>query len=91
MISKAKIKSVKPVLGKLALQVVFVNRDHYDVGLREYIPQFPVCKPLESLSLFATAQVGEWGFDVTWGDDLELAAGTLHRLAVEQVGSVMLT
>lgn len=91
MISKAKIKSVKPVPGKHALQVEFVNGKCYDVDLREYIRQFPVLKPLEDLSLFGTAQVGEWGFDVSWGDDLELAAVTLHRLALEQAGEVMPT
>ncbi|TWC22612.1 uncharacterized protein DUF2442 [Pseudomonas sp. SJZ085] len=90
MISKAKIKSVRPVPGKYALQVEFVNGKRHDVDLREYIHQFPVLKPLEDLSLFAIAQVGEWGFDVSWGD-LELAAVTLHRLALEQAGEVMPT
>ena len=91
MISKARISSVKPVPGKHALQVEFANGKRYDVDLREYIRQFPVLKPLEDLSLFGTAQVGEWGFDVSWGDDVELAAVTLHRLALEQAGEVMPT
>jgi len=89
MISKGKIKSVKPAPGKHALQVEFVNGKRYDVDLREHVRQFPVLKPLEDLSLFATAQLGEWGFDVSWGDELELAAVTLHRLALEQAGEVM--
>jgi hypothetical protein len=29
------------------------------------------------------------GFDVSWGDDLELAAVTGHRLALAQAGEVM--
>jgi hypothetical protein len=91
MISKARINSVKPVSGKHALQVEFANGKHYDVDLREHIRQYPVLKPLEDLSLFGTAQVGDWGFDVNWGDDLELAAVTLHRLALEQAGEVMPT
>ena len=81
MISKARISGVRPVPGKHALLVEFADGKRYDVDLGEHIRLFPVLKPLEDLSLFSTAQVGEWGFDVSWGDDLELAAVTLHRLA----------
>ncbi len=91
MTIKAKIKSVKPIAGKHALLVEFAKGKPYRVDLRELIRSFPVLKPLEDLALFATAEVGEWGFDVTWGDDLELAATTLHRLALEQAGEVMPT
>ncbi|SDX46494.1 DUF2442 domain-containing protein [Pseudomonas sp. NFACC08-1] len=91
MISEVRINGVKPVLGKHALQVEFAKGKRYDVDLREYIRQFPVLKPLEDLTLFSTAQVAEWGFDVSWGYNLELAAVTLHRLALEQAGEVMLT
>lgn len=91
MTSKTKLNSVKPVTGKHALLVEFANGKRYRVDLGEHIRSFPVLKPLEDLALFGTAQVGEWGFDVTWGDDLELAATTLHRLALEQAGEVMPT
>ncbi|WP_413794090.1 MULTISPECIES: DUF2442 domain-containing protein [unclassified Pseudomonas] len=91
MISKARISSVKPAPGKHVLQVEFSNGKRYDVDLREHIRQFPILKPLEDLPLFGTVQVGERGFDVSWGDDLELAAVTLHRLALEQVGEVLPT
>ncbi|SCY92900.1 Protein of unknown function [Pseudomonas sp. NFACC37-1] len=89
MISRARITSVKVVPGKPALQVEFANGKRYDVDLREHIRQFPVLKPLEDLPLFGTAQVGEWGFDVSWGNGLELAAVTLRRLALEQAGEVV--
>ncbi|QKS82873.1 DUF2442 domain-containing protein [Pseudomonas bijieensis] len=89
MISKAKISSVKPVPGKHALQVEFDNGKRYDVDLREHIRQFLVLRLLKDLSLFGTAQVGEWGFGVSWGDNLEPAAVTLYRLALEQADEVM--
>ncbi|MBT2342399.1 MULTISPECIES: DUF2442 domain-containing protein [Pseudomonas] len=89
MISKTKIQSVKPVPGKHVLQVEFVNRKRYDVDLRAHIHQFPLLMPLEDLSLFGTVQVGEWGFDLSWGNGLELPLTTLHRLALEQAGEVM--
>lgn len=66
MTIKAKIKSVKPIAGKHALLVEFAKGKPYRVDLRELIRSFPVLKPLEDLALFATAEVGEWGFDVTW-------------------------
>lgn len=91
MTSKVRIHSVKPVTGQHALQVEFSNGKHYTVQLAGHIRSFPVLEPLEDLELFRKAQVGEWGFDVTWGDDLELAATTLHRLALEQAGEVMPT
>ena len=91
MTSKVRIHGVKPVAGKHALQVEFSNGKCYTVQLAEHIRSFPVLKPLEDLELFRQAQVGEWGFDVTWGGDLELAATTLHRLALEQSGEVMPT
>lgn len=91
MTSKTKLNSVKPVAGKHALLVEFGNGKRYRVDLREHIRSFPVLNPLEDLTLFSAAKVGEWGFDVTWGDDLELAATTLHRLALEQAGEVMPT
>jgi DNA segregation ATPase FtsK/SpoIIIE-like protein len=59
-LSKARITGVKPVPGENALQVEFANGKRHDVDLREHIRQFPVLKPLGDLSLFRTAQVGEW-------------------------------
>ncbi|MGD8219267.1 DUF2442 domain-containing protein [Pseudomonas thivervalensis] len=88
MTCEARINSVKPVPGQRALQVEFANGKRYDVDLQAHIRQFPVLKPLVDPSLFGTAQAGEWGFDVRWGDGLELAAGTLHRLALGQTGEV---
>ena len=88
MTCEARINSVKPVPGQRALHVEFANGKRYDVDLQAHIRQLPVLKPLDEPSLFGTAQVGEWGFDVRWGDGLELAAVTLHRLALEQAGEV---
>jgi hypothetical protein len=84
--SEARINSVKPVLGRYALQVEFADGKRYDVDLREHIRQFPAFERLKDLSLFGNAQMGEWGFDVNWGDRLEMVANTLHRLALEQLG-----
>lgn len=91
MTTKLRIAAVQPVTGKHALTIDWSNGKRHTVDLSEYIRSFPVLKPLEDLTLFEKLAVGEWGFDVSWGDDLEMAATTLHRLALEQSGEVMLT
>lgn len=91
MASKLRIAGVQPVAGKHALTVDWSNGKRHIVDLSDVLDQFPILSPLKDLELFSRATLGEWGFDVTWGDDLELAASTLHRLALEQSGEVMPT
>lgn len=91
MTSKLRISAVQPVAGKRALQIEWNNGKRHTVDLLDHINAFPILKPLLDLARFGQVQVGEWGFDVTWGNDLELSAVTLHRLALEQSGEVMLT
>ena len=42
-----------------------------------------------SAKLFGRVQVGELGTDVTWTDEIDMAADTLWRLAQEQSGFTM--
>jgi hypothetical protein len=91
MASKLRIAGVQPVAGKHALTVDWSNGKRHIVDLSDVLDQFPILSPLKDLELFRRATLGEWGFDVNWGDDLELAASTLHRLALEQSGEVMPT
>ena len=86
-----RITRVQPIAGQHGLQVEFNNGKTYPLDLLEHIQGFAILKPLEDLERFAQAQIGDWGFDVTWGDDIELAATTLYRLALEQAGEVMPT
>ena len=91
MTSKLRISAVQPVAGKHALNIEWSNGKRHTVDVSEHIKTFPALKSLQDLALFSQVALGEWGFDVTWGDDLELAATTLHRLALEQSGEVMAT
>jgi Protein of unknown function (DUF2442) len=86
-----RITRVQPVAGQHRLQVEFGNGKSYTVDLLEHIQSFVILKPLEDWERFAQAQIGDWGLDVNWGDDIELAATTLYRLALEQAGEVMPT
>lgn len=91
MASKLRITAVQAVAGKHALTIDWSNGKRHTVDLIEHIHTFPILKPLEDLDVFGQVKVGDWGFDVTWGDELELSAVTLHRMALEQAGEVMLT
>lgn len=91
MPSKLRIAAVQPVDGMLALTIDWNNGKRHTVDLSVFLDQFPALAPLKDTERFSHAAVDEWGFDVTWGDDLELAASTLHRLALEQSGEVMPT
>jgi len=91
MPSKLRIAAVQPVPGKHALIIDWNNGKRHTVDLSAFLDQFPAFAPLKYVELFSQPSAGEWGFDVTWGDDLEVAASTLHRLALEQSGEVMPT
>jgi hypothetical protein len=79
------------VLTAHKLQITWHNGKQHTIDLSAYIKRFVVLQPLKKSSVFKQAQVGEWGFDVTWGNDIEIAASTLYRLALEQNGDIMPT
>lgn len=88
--SKQKIKAIQALKGQ-KLAVTWHNGKQHTIDLSAYIKRFVVLQPLKKSSIFKQAQVGEWGFDVTWGNDIEIAASTLYRLALEQNGDIMPT
>ena len=90
MTTKIQITAVE-VLANHHLSVTWHNGKQHTIDLSAYIKRFVVLQPLKKITRFKQAQVGEWGFDVTWGDDIEIAASTLYRLALEQSGDVMPT
>jgi len=52
---------------------------------------FRLYAPLRnSPELFGRVQLGEFGADVVWGDDIDMSAGTLWRLAQEQADAAAL-
>jgi len=90
MTSKRHIAAISPGHGS-TLTVEWSNGKCHTVDLTDHIHRFAALKPLANAKVFGRAQVGEWGLDVTWGDNLEVAATTLYRLALEQTGDVMPT
>ena len=54
-----------------------------DVG--RHLADYAIFAPLRSDDdLFASVEVGEWGWCARWSDEMEIASDTLHRLALEQ-------
>ncbi len=45
--------------------------------------------PLADPALFVQVQVGEWGWEIRWTDDIDLSAAQLWRWAGEQAGELM--
>ncbi len=90
MTSKIQISAVN-VLADHQLAITWHNGKSHTVDLSQYIQCFVVLQPLKKVTVFKQAQVGEWGFDVTWGNKIEIAATTLYRLALEQNGEIMPT
>ncbi|MBE8592602.1 DUF2442 domain-containing protein [Pseudomonas sp. MAFF 301449] len=84
IIRKSCISSVRPVAGRHSVEIEWGDAKRHTVDLAEYIITFSVLRPLRDLALFSKVVVGEWGLDVTWGDELELPGTTLYRLALEQ-------
>jgi DNA-binding transcriptional regulator YiaG len=60
------------------------------IDLSGMIQSFRAYAPLRtSAELFGQVRVGEYGTDVAWTDEIDMAADTLWRLAQEQAGETM--
>jgi hypothetical protein len=60
------------------------------VDVSAILEKFRVYAPLrQDTALFRRVRVGEYGTDVVWSDELDMAADTLWRLAQEQSGITM--
>jgi hypothetical protein len=60
------------------------------VDVSGVINKFRVYAPLRhDPALFAKVQVGEYGTDIVWTEDIDMSADTLWHLAQEQSGATM--
>lgn len=84
MNSKLRLVAVEPAAGKQQVRITWNNGTTHTVSLAVHIVNFSCLTPLAGVALFKQVQVDKWGFDLAWPGDIELAASTLHRLALEQ-------
>jgi hypothetical protein len=85
-----RIAGVKPGADPLTLDISWAGGGDSRVDVSGMVDAFAVYAPLrEDAALFAHAQVGEHGTDITWTDAIDMSADTLWRLAREQSGATM--
>ncbi|MCJ2126255.1 DUF2442 domain-containing protein [Methylobacterium sp. J-077] len=78
------LKGVRAGPGRTLL-VTWKNGAESPVDVEAHLDTFAVFAPLRAdAHAFATVTVGEWGRNVHWTHDMEIAADTLWRLALEQ-------
>lgn len=85
-----RIVAVTPGEEPMSLRVRWDHGGESLVDLSGMIESFRVYAPLrQSPELFRRVRVGEYGADIVWTDEIDMAADTLWRLAQEQAGETM--
>ena len=75
----------------LTLHIRWRNGDESRVDVSALVNAFRLYAPLRnSPELFGRVQLGEFGADVVWGDDIDMSADTLWRIAQEQADTAAL-
>ncbi len=78
------IKQVRPGADRLLI-ITWRGGAESTVDVSGLLAAFALFAPLSADdALFRSVAVGEWGWCVHWSDDMEIAADTLWRLALEQ-------
>jgi hypothetical protein len=85
-----RIHAVAPDDQPMTLRLRWDNDEESLIDLSGMIQSFRVYEPLrQSPELFQQVRIGEYGTDVVWTDEIDMAADTLWRLAQEQAGETM--
>ena len=85
-----RIVAVAPGDEPMTLHVRWDKGEESLIDISGMIQSFRVYAPLrQSPELFRQVRVGEYGTDVVWTDEIDMAADTLWRLAQEQAGETM--
>jgi len=85
-----RIADVAPGKAPLTLRVRWQHGGESLVDVSGLVGAFRVYGPLrEDRALFRQVHVGEYGADVAWTDEIDMAADTLWRLAQEQSGETL--
>lgn len=83
--SLIRIASVNAI-GECALRIRWVNGEDLSVDLRDVVRRLKGLRALRDPTVFARVTVGEGGQSVAWPGDLEIGAGRLLELGLEQGG-----
>lgn len=86
-----RITAARPGDLPMTLQVTWADGMTGEVDLSGVIGRHRLLAPLMDPAWFAQVRVGEWGWSVEWGDDLDFGTDQLRRWAGEQSGDIMPT
>jgi len=85
-----RIRAIAPGQDDFTLHVQWDDGDTSLVDVSGQIEGFRVYAPLrQQPDLFRKVSLGEYGTDIAWPGDIDMAADTLWRLAQEQSGMTM--
>ncbi len=85
-----RIATVSPGKSPLTLRVTWDKGGQNLVDVSGMVGRFRLYAPLRrSAKLFRRVRVGEYGADIVWSEEIDMAATTLWRLAQEQSGATM--
>jgi DNA-binding transcriptional regulator YiaG len=85
-----RIAAVSPGDRPMTLRVRWEKDGESLIDVSGMLASYKVYAPLRhSPELFGKVQVGEYGTDIVWTDEIDMSADTLWRLAQEQSGATM--
>lgn len=85
-----RIATIAPGDKPMTLRVRWDKGGESLIDVSGMVETFRVYEPLRcSPKLFRQVRVGEHGTDIIWTDDIDMAADTLWRLALEQSGETL--
>ncbi|HEY4214453.1 MAG TPA: DUF2442 domain-containing protein [Steroidobacteraceae bacterium] len=80
-----RIESIA-ITGEYSMRLHWTNAKSLTVDLRERVFSLKGLRPLRDAAVFAKAHVGEDGHSVAWPGDIDMGAGRLFEMALEQSG-----
>jgi Protein of unknown function (DUF2442) len=85
-----RIAAVTPGGQPMTLRISWDKGEESLVDVSGMIENFRVYMPLrQSPELFRQVRLGDYGTEIVWTDEIDMAADTLWRLAQEQAGEAM--
>lgn len=86
-----RIAAVRAGDRPMTLSLTWADGMTAEVDLSAIIRGHRLLAPLTDPARFAQVRVGEWGWSIEWGDDLDFGTDQLRRWAGEQSGDIMPT
>jgi hypothetical protein len=83
-----RIERIEPLESRRLL-IQWKDGSESAVDLTATIERFAGLAALRKPKVFVRARVGDWGWAVRWPGGIDIAARTLHRLAMEKSGEYM--